>query len=136
MVIYDDGVKIYEKEVKTGTPQGSTASLIIWNIGANDLLDNLEDKKIDSVMFGDDQMGVLFSDNAQILKKRINEYFRIIFNWCFSTGFDLNANKCQIMNIDKQAYTDVIEYNGKEIQFVDHVKYLAIYLDNRLKSSN
>ena len=82
-VLYYDGTKTLIRSTETGTPQGSIASPLIWNIGANDLLNSMEENSLISIMYADDQIGILFSNNIRSLERKVEKYMKLMLNWCF-----------------------------------------------------
>lgn len=134
-------------DLQYGTAQGGVLGPIIFLIFINDML-NME---LNSAIFAyaDDTALVCSAYNRQLLKSKISKDLDKISNWLISNKLLINVNKSKcIMFFDHDKTRDYLEnmfslYCHKHhciydclcsvISVVSSVKYLGLYVDQRLK---
>ena len=118
-----------------GCPQGGVLSPLLWSILVDELLVELTSKGITCQGYADDivilALGRFESTLCDIIQRGIN----ITSNWCEKVGLRLNPLKtCIVPFTRKRKLPNLrkIRVGGVEVDFQLEVKYLGVYLDNKL----
>ena len=119
--------------INNGVPQGSTLGPLLFLIYMNDLensiLTNLR-------LFADDTCICVNADTISNLEYLINSELLRVNNWLNANKLILNALKSKALIIPpitrQQAPNLKITIDSCQISVVQSVKYLGIYLDNKL----
>lgn len=133
-------VKIGEKlsdalNAEFGVPQGSTLGPLLFNLYINDLSDCL----IWCIMklFADDTLNYLVSKNMEGAQERMNDDLNRLYHKICQNKLKLNIIKTKAMVITRKRNINVEDVNimiaGSRLEIVDCIKYLGVYIDNRLK---
>lgn len=146
-VVKVNGVTGDVRGLRHGTAQGGVLGPIVFLIYINDLL-NIEFNS-SVYAYADDTALVCSAYNRELLKRRINEDLSKISKWLIENKLLINSSKSKcVMFFDLadtkqslQARFDLICHKHKclyqcnccNIEVVDHVKYLGLYIDKNLK---
>ena len=121
------------RPIKYGVPQGSVLSPLLYNIFVHDI-PQPRDCKI--TLYADDT--VIFASSRYIkgLVRNIQTGVKKVTNFYKKWKISLNPNKTQVMfhtkRKCKQLPPTTVKILGEEISVQKEVKYLGIWLDNRM----
>lgn len=134
-------------ELFYGTPQGGVMGPVLFLIYINDLL-NL-DLHSSVFAYADDTALVCSAFNRESLNKKINNDLNKISNWLINNRLLINAEKTKcimffdtdvcknelrnLFNLYCHKHLCVYNCNCTNIEIVEFVKYLGIFVDQRLK---
>lgn len=119
------------RAITIGTPQGSCLSTLNYLVYVNDIGNLRLNGRLRA--FADDKSITYENYNAELIQADIgllSEYFRINL-----LTANLNKTSVMILNSSSLASTAPLTYNGTEIKRVEVMKYLGLYIDNKLSFS-
>lgn len=120
-----------ELEVNYGLPQGSKLANLLFILFINDLSLNLKCAKIN--MFADDCLLYVSSPKKEQGQFLMIEELDIVHDWLCFNKLSLNIKKCASMIFNGARNEKInITINGNEIQQESCVKYLGVYIDEKL----
>jgi hypothetical protein len=133
-LILSDGVYQSERILQSnGIRQGAASSPLFFDISVADVDENfveinesvLKEEEVDALFFADD--GAIFSANLTALQRALNK----VGPYYESKGLKINTEKTKVLKFrlgGKEATSDKIFYNNKEIEFVNNFCYLGVIL--------
>ena len=128
-------LKTVIKIILEGTPQGGILSVLLWNLVMNDLLKRFP-KVHPSITkaFADDVAGLAVGKVESIVIDIIQQDVRIYEEWAHDNKLSFSQGKTKAMFITKRRKFKLkpLYLKGKEIEWVDNIKYLGVILDNKL----
>lgn len=121
------------KDINCGVPQGSILGPVLFLIYIN----SLSKVTLNGVLslFADDTTIIYFSSNHNEITNKIKTDVDNIFIWLQQHKLTLNFNKSSFMNISKKTIdipTLPINFNDKTINYQKTIKFLGLYIDERL----
>ena len=123
------------KPVTYGAPQGSCLGPLLFLIFCNDLHLNLEYTKC--ILFADDTT-IFYSDrNVSLLIAAVEHDLMILNDWFKANKLTLNKKKsvCILFKSIQRINFDLpsgLKIDNEEIRFVDHTKFLGVWIDCNL----
>ena len=127
------GETIIYKNLTKGCPQGSALGPGIWNISYDELLtlSTPEDCYIKGCC--DDTKLLIYGENLQTIQSKTNKLLNDIYNWGQKTKLEFNANKTSALLITRKRDKNInIEMNGINIELKPYIKYLGVFIDEKL----
>ena len=118
-----------ELPLTTGVPQGSVLGPLLFIAFINDLM-NLEN----CYLFADDCLLLTSGSSPHNCKVEMENKLNAASQWYKQNQLTLNASKTDVMTISSNKLPDVpdIKFGDLVIKQSDKLKYLGVYLDNRL----
>ena len=143
-VVLVDGHISDELTLEVGVPQGSILGPLLYVIFTNELPNVLDDslRNPDSsvVCYADDTTMSLFNEDPIVLKRSVDESYKLVSNYMAMNRLKLNSSKTHLMVLrssekHKRDGTLGIELNtGNEIiQPSDHQKLLGVFVSQDLR---
>ena len=121
-------------QIDFGTPQGSCLGPLLFLIYTNDIQKHLE--FTNCILLADDTTIYFSHDNVNFLKFAIEHDLGILVDWFRANGLTLNLGKSECIlfkaNSKSKLTMSSIEAEGVKIPFVDHTKFLGIWIDKFL----
>ena len=122
-----------EKPCHIGVPQGSILGPLLFLLYVNDLPQYVQNQNCN--IFADDTIIYSFGSNVEELSCKMQGALDSIMPWYMTNRLSINANKSAVMLIGRpsQVHDDIdIKINDVRIEQVQSMKYLGIYIDNKL----
>ena len=124
-----------KKNITYGAPQGSCLGPLIFLIFCNDLHLNLEFTKC--ILFADDTTIYCRNKNVQLLIASIKHDLEIINDWFKANKLTLNKKKSVSIFFnsktkEKLQIPDGLKLENSYINFIDHTKFLGVWIDKNL----
>ena len=128
-------------ELQFGVPQGSVLGPILFNIYITSLSDVFCNAGFQTLSYADDNSGYQafsLSSASRSLNVSVPQLLNDISNWMQNYYLQLNEDKTKIIVFGSRFFksnlsiNEVTTHNNEIISIVDQVKYLGVYLDDRL----
>ena len=123
------------KQINMGCPQGGVLSPFLWNIVLNPLL-----KKLNMInqgqAFADDLNITISGDDPFEIFKNAKNTIDFIENWCNENGLTISEGKTNAMfwtRARKLEHPNHIMVGKTKVKLTNSLKYLGVYIDNKLK---
>ena len=119
-------------DIDAGVPQGSLLGPVLFNLYINQVPSS-DDTEL--AVYADDTAVTATSHRADIALRILQQQTDQIANFCNQWRLKVNASKCEalIFNKEKKNYNyQKITFNGVNVPFVKHAKYLGIHVDTKL----
>ena len=127
-----DGIRSRYNNIHIGVPQGSILGPLLFLIYINDFPKVCSQSTC--LLYADDT-ALFFEGSSSIeLQGKLNKDLPDVCKWLQVNKLSLNTEKtfCQLYNQTKKQFNLNVYLNGKEINFVDKVKYLGMFIDKKL----
>ena len=99
MQVWLDGLFSNIQKMEAGTPQGAVMSPILFNIMLSDI-PNLENVEVMS--YADDLTIASSGQNVKDVKRLIQRYLELLWNWAKKWGMDINLEKTHLQFYTKR----------------------------------
>ena len=134
-----NGFESVNLDVTCGVLQGSNLGPILFLLYINDFRFSLG--KATSTHFADDTCILHFSNKLKTIETELNNDLKHASTWLNANRLSLNVSKSKLLifqskykNIDYSKIS--IKLNGIRLLPSDHVKYLGIFIWNKLLKTN
>ena len=127
-----NGVNSHTLQVRTGLPQGSVLSTILFNLYIDDMAG--AGGRLNCLHYADDTTLYFAHDCQETAFRIMNTELLSIDNWLKANKLSLNLSKTVYMVISNKQVSDFesIKIRGVEVSRVPSAKFLGITLDNQL----
>ena len=132
-----NNVRSEEENVTCGVPQGSILGPLLFLIYINDLAN--VSQLLNVIMFADDTTLFINDKCLNYLENTVNVEITKISEWMNINKLSINLQKTNAMLFGPKNYNQVnpsVSINSKEINFVEHTKFLGVILDRNLNWKN
>ena len=116
-------------DVKIGVPQGSVLGPILFLIYINDLANC---SNFHTTLYADDCAFTISHKNTKSLQINLDNELVKISAWLKHNQLSLNTNKTKFLYFTMTNENISVQINGCRINQSKHVKYLGVYLDDKL----
>jgi ribonuclease HI len=127
---------IVSKSTTRGTPQGSVASVHLWNNNQQNLQDRLPERNpTDIYIFADDILDLAVGWDEISCAHNLQRDIDIMEQWAADHSLSFSASKTKLMLFTKKNNPKLpkIYMYGTELEFVPHFKYLGVTFRSDLK---
>lgn len=122
------------KPIATGLYQGSNISPILFNIFINDIVNMCNIHGLNCTLFADDAVFYFMDNSFNNIVSKLGAFIGNLSQWLASNKLTPNISKTKIMffNSSKIVPLPNIYFNNEVLEIVDRMKYLGIFIDNKL----
>lgn len=124
--------EVISTEITTtlGVPQGTVLGVFLFLIYINDIGRVVKNGKL--LMFADDALLYVESDNVQVAANKINEDLQHLSNWFKMNKMKLNIDKTKCMVLNSNLNNCNIKIDDNFIEQINEIKYLGVIIDSKL----
>lgn len=119
-----------EITTRLGVPQGTVLGVFLFLIYINDIGRVVKNGKL--LMFADDALLYVESDDVQVAVNKINEDLQHLSNWFKMNKMKLNINKTKCMVLNGNIVNCNITIDNNFIEQISEIKYLGVIIDSKL----
>ena len=131
------GTREGPRRTSVGLPQGAVLSPILFLIYTADLRKHI-DSELSVLQYADDFLFYIHDKNISVLNEKMNENLDKISRWLEINAFSASEEKSQLALFSRNRinYDNIEIYlNKKKLQVMPVIKYLGVFIDNKLKMS-
>jgi len=123
------------KRATKGCPQGSTCGPGFCNCLYDEVLQLELPVECELTAFADDLLMVAWTNDEHSLSTKVNTALKQITTWGKAVKLKFNPTKTQMIIISRRRQTPVVrvKMEGQDLETVQVIKYLGVYLDRKLK---
>jgi hypothetical protein len=121
----------FPRKMQAGVPQGSVLSPTLYNIYIND---TPETPGVNLALFADDTCLYATERKEGYVLRKLQRGLDAIETWCECWNIKINEDKTQAIYFSHRirAPKCSLTVNGRNIPFVNDVKYLGVIFDKRI----
>jgi len=124
--------EIVWKSVQRGCPQGSICGLFVWNLMMDELLWQLRRHECKVVAYADDLLLVVEGRSRVELEEKGTKWMNIVCEWSEKVGVSVSESKTVMKgSLMGARYPSICVY-GKRIKYSKCVKYLGVWISERM----
>ena len=138
-VIIENTTKSYTRRMEKGCPQGSILGPAAWVWCMDVLLHELEtsipEEMVEITAYADDLACVIKANTRKEITNHGTKLIELINKWCRSHHLRMSTSKTVAMLVKgsmNEKHLPTLKINGKNVKYVNTVKYLGVILDRRL----
>ena len=128
------GFKSNTNRINHGVPQGSVLGPLLFLIYINDLHNAIIYSKV--YHFADDTHFLNINPSVKKIQKQMNVDLKLLYKWLLANMISLNCSKTELIIFKPNRSNEKLQYNikinGHTIPPSNSIKYLGVYLDNKL----
>ena len=129
-----DGASSTYRNITCGVPQGSSMGPLLFLIYINDMHNAVKHSIVHH--FADDTNLLCSDRDTSLLRKKMNEHLKLIFEWLCANRLSLNVLKTEFIIFKpprKRIHQRItLKLNGTTLFESNKIKYLGIIMDDRL----
>lgn len=131
---YEQNNILVNKTLKTGSPQGSPLSPLLWNLTMNKLLQQQPPEDTYLMAFADDITIIVKAKSRNSLETKANQVLQQAFTWAQDMNLTFNTDKSNFMIIGKQyeSHPPQLTIEGKRLKIVKELKMLGVIFDTKM----
>ena len=123
------------KDVTCGVPQGSSLGPLLFLLYINDF--RLCLSKTSMGHFADDTFIIYNSTKAKTIETITNTELKLVTKWLRLNKLSFNTSKTELIFFNSTKHNVNLEniyinFNGKRLTPVEHIKYLGVFIDKSL----
>jgi hypothetical protein len=120
--------------VAGGCPQGGVLSPLLWNF-VDELLAGLNDQGYCAMCYADDIVIIVKGKFTHTVRELMQAALNELVNWSTKEGLNISPQKTVVVPFTNKRKIDglgTLTLLGRQLQLLDGVKYLGVFLDSRL----
>ncbi|GBM28679.1 Retrovirus-related Pol polyprotein from type-1 retrotransposable element R1 [Araneus ventricosus] len=122
-----------------GCPQGSCAAPAFWNLVANEVLTQSWPEGVHLQAFADDFIFLIKAPTKAKVRFLANEALNQFKSWAAKHNLEISADKSNYMYFNKNRngsrWSAGIRWDGNHLRRKSSIKYLVIFIDDKLKDT-
>ena len=127
--------KVVWRNIERGCPQGSICGPFIWNLMMDVLLWKLGECGCKCVSYVGDLLLIVEGQSRVEVKQMVTDWMRILYEWGENIGMSVSDSKTVTMLMKgsmAESRRQIVGINGKVIKYVECVKYLGVWVSERM----
>ncbi|XP_055951673.1 uncharacterized protein LOC129987758 [Argiope bruennichi] len=121
-----------EREQKQGCPQGSCSGPALWNLVANEILQQEWPRNTTIQAFADDFAIITHAPTRKEIENQTHAAIEKFSKWANKNKLEISINKTNYIFLSKIVRGPSIKWNGTAIKRKKSIKYLGIQIDDKL----
>jgi hypothetical protein len=120
--------------VSGGCPQGGVLSPLLWNL-VDELLAGLNDQDLCAMGYADDIVIIVQGKFTHTVRELMQAALNEVVKWTTKEGLRISPQKTVVVPFTNKRNIEglgPLTFLGKQLQLMDGVKYLGVFLDSKL----
>ena len=118
--------------ITVGVPQGSVLGPFLFGVYINDIANS---SKLKTLLYADDTVLFMSHKNPQILESSVSTELKQITSWLNDNKLTINLQKTNYMVFGNHKTSLKLKINNDSLNRARNVRYLGIYIDDKLNWS-